>query len=661
MSVRYPILALLALALLPAAEKLETRVEKGRRITVRSPWWEVGFDLHRGGALDSIVFPHGSGRNVLLEPLSTSVDNWSDVDARNVESRVWEENGVRMVEFRGALGPARFRTRWAVSAYSLRAEHTLSFPDGLKARRVAVGSTRLRAGLDEWGVRPGPFADPDKVSTGSAAYWGKFATAGIDQKHTPLLLFFYQRGVEGFDLTTGTDLAAWDTGLTGQSGLGRYQAANDAESIRLTREPLSVTEPVAVRPGDHTFSYHLGLPHLVERSNRRWRHIQIGNHPWPTDAQIAEWAAAGANLARIHNDYAEDGNFWRDGAWPPYDEAGMAEMRRVIAACHRHGIQVMPYFSLKEFHPEAPGYKENETAWKRSIGKRDIIHNKAPSGEFGAQMCMQSGWLERRKKDVQTAYRELGFDGIYYDWVTTQACDNPAHAPGMHLDTDAVIDMLAWTRRLLAPAGGPLVLHISGWFESITMENYADLVVNMEEFSSKAQMMTLADIPISGFQSETLPRSPCPSYRKDNAEERNRNNVALQVVLGLFPHAVPTSPAGVETLRLFRAFKPYKLEDFRFHSVYTHAITAAPADVLGALYTTPELALALVSNPNATPRQSVHWRLDPTRLGPAARVRVKDMTTGQTRVLSTREIQAGALGVDLGAYEYRLYEIRPES
>ncbi len=679
---RFCLLALFAISLLPAQVpdrrrmdapalgSVTAEVRRGERITLVSPWWRVSFDLRHGGVLDTLIFPHGSNRNVLVEPFRTYVGGWSDAGAPRVKARTWEEMGTRMVEFTGALsdsggkrGPVEFRTLWTATPFALRAEHTLRFMSDQAVDRVGIGSTRIRPQLNECGVRPGPDHDTNRTKGGSAI-WSKISAGkpAISEQHAPIMLFFYERGVEGFDLTTATSLSNWESALTGHHGVGRFEASAEpgGASVRILREPLSVAQPVRVAKGEYTFGYYLGLPQVVERSNRSWRHIVIGNHPWPADSQIREWAAAGANIARIHNDFAPDGNFWRDGAWPPYDAAGMAEMKRVIAACHRYGIQVVPYFSLKEFHPEAQGYAENETAWKRTIGPLTSIHDKTQNGEYGAQMCMQSGWLERRKQDVEKAYRELGFDGIYYDWVATQACDNPAHNLGTHLDTDAVIDMLAWTRRLLAPTGGPLVLHLSGWFESIAMENYADLVVNMEEFSSSKAMMTLDSVPISGFQAEVLPRSPCPSYREDNAQERSRNNAALQVVLGLFQHARPDSPAGVEMLRLFRAFKPYNLNDFRFRSVYTKAVTSPAANVLGALYTSPSMSLAVVSNASPNTHGAVTWRVNRAELGfNAARITVKDTTTGETRTVDAGVLDDGSLSVSLAPYEYRLFEIRP--
>ncbi|MCP5113644.1 MAG: hypothetical protein GY953_22655, partial [bacterium] len=202
------------------------------------------------------------------------------------------------------------------------------------------------------------------------ADFGQAREAGqvlVREHHAAPYLLLFDRGKEGFDLTMASDLDTWENGLTGGGGVGRFEArvADDGRSIELLREPLSVPRPLKVSKGEYTFSYYLGLPRIVERSPRRWRHLSFGNHPWPSDEEIARWSEAGVNIVRLHNDYADDDNFWHDGAWPPYDEAGMAEMRRVIATCHRHGIQVVPYFSIHEFHPKAQGYAEHEEEWKR--------------------------------------------------------------------------------------------------------------------------------------------------------------------------------------------------------------------------------------------------------------------------------------------------------
>ena len=646
----------------------------GDRVTVVSDYWRLEFDLRNGGALDTIVFQHGSRRNLLVEPFHTYVDDWGDRNAPAVSFRQKRTVDMVRLEFSGKMGalgrvagPVEFETVWTLSGFVARADHTIRLAEDLMVSTVGIASTALRADLDEFGLRAGPADDPDRRKQAPAAF-GKATRAGtplVDERHAPLYLIFFHRGLEGFDLTTASDLAAWESGLTGRSGWGRYQAQVTAggQAIRVRREPLRAVQPVRIPKGTYTFSYYLGLPRIVAKSNRQWRHLSFGNHPWPSDQEVARWAEAGVNIVRLHNDYAEDGNFWHDGAWPPYDEKGIAEMRRVIAACHRHNIQVVPYFSLHEFHPQAQGYRDREQEWKRSTDQAGTVyHNYTRNGEYGAQMCPQSGWLERRKQDIERAYRELGFDGIYYDWVMSLACNNPGHHTALHAGADGVIDLLAWTRRLVAPKG-TLILHLYGKMPSIAFENFADLVVNMEEISSAESLMKMGETPLVTLLAESIPRSPCPSYRRDRTRERNQNNIAQLVVQGMFPWSGGTGgEAYEETLKLFRTFRPYRLENYRFRDAFSGAVRTAWPDVYGAVYSDSDPALVVISNTFAERRRRVVWTLQPEALGwdGGARVVVKDTKTGTARTLDAGGLAGGALETELDGYEYRVFEIRKQ-
>ena len=658
----------------PGGGSIQTQVAQSDRVKVSSPYWRLEFDLRNGGVLDTIVFHQGSGRNLLVDELLSWVDHFADGNSPSVEFHSSKEGDVTRLEFSGRMaaagrqpGPVTFRTLWTISPFVVRADHIIRVEQDLMASSVGIGSGSIRADLDEFGARSGPAIDPDRRKQAPATF-GKIKGAGdrfIDERHAPLYWLFFRRNQEGFDLTAASDLETWESGLAGRTGLGRYEAAVSADGSRIEihREPLSTTRPARIRKGEYTFSYYLGLPRIVEKSDRRWRHLSFGNHPWPSDAEVARWAENGVNIARLHNDYATDENFWHDGAWPPYDEKGMAEMRRVIAACHRHNIKVVPYFSIHEFHPKAQGYQENEKQWARTNDQLgSVYHNLWGKGEFGAQMCPQSGWLERRKQDIEKAYRELGFDGIYYDWVMELACNNKNHDPKLHLGTDGVIDLLAWTRRLVSPSG-TLILHLYGKMPSIAFENFADLVVNMEEISGAEQIMRMGEVPVVTVLAESIPRSPCPSYREDRARERNQNNIAQLVVLGMFPWSGGTGgEVYEETLKLFRAFKPYKLEEHRFRDAYSGAVETAWPDVYGAVYGSRGLALAVVSNTSSTARKNVVWRVDPKALGfssQPARIGVKDTSTGKSETLPFQALTDGSLVTGLGGYEYRIFELRP--
>jgi len=651
------------------------------RVKVTTDYWRLEFDLRNGGALDTIVFPHGSGKNVLVEPFRVNVDDWSDWNATETTFRTSQDGDVARLVFSGALaapgrvpGPVSFETTWTLSPFVARVDYTLRFSGDLQASNVGIASTALRSDLNEFSLRPGLQAGPERLVSAQLRT-GKVGDGDarlISEHHMPFRMLFAHRSLEGLDFNPASNIATWETGLTGAGGLGNYSAelARNGRAISIRLEPLRAAAPVRIRKGDYTFGLYLGLPRIVERSNRKWRHLSFGNHPWPSDEEIRKWAEDGVNIVRMHNDYSKDGIFWRDGAWPPYDEAGMAEARRVVAVCHRYKIQVVPYFSIHEFHPEAQGYAENVEAWKRSADPSGtVIHNRVFNGEYGAQMCPLSGWLERRKRDIETAYRELGFDGIYYDWMEALPCNHKAHAGGaVHLGIDGVVDLLAWTRRLIGPQG-VLFLH-SSTASSVAFENFGDVLITMEALAfAQKDMLRMQGIPVAELRDESVPRVPCPSYRPDRNMERNQNNIALWASLGVFPMWRATGPSEATTggpgydltLKLFRAFKPYKLEDYRLHNALTGVVQTGWEDIYGALYSSPSQALVVLSNANPEKRKNVSWRVNSPALGFAAPVKVsiKDVTSGKSQVVAEGALKDGSLVVDLDGYEYRLFEIRP--
>ena len=580
-----------------------------------------------------------------------------------------------------------FETTWTLSPFVVRADHKIHFSEDLRVSTVGVASLAVRPELDEFGLRTGPADDANERKECTATF-GKTRSAGallIDEHHAPIYMLFFNKGIEGFGLSMASDLATWEDGLTGKSGSGHYAASvsEDGGSIRIVRKPLGVTAPAKVSKGDYVFSYYLGLPRIVEKADRKWRHIGFDAHPWPSDEEIRKWAESGVNIVRVDSEYYGDGKFWHDGTWPPFDEKGMEELRRVIATCHRYKILVVPYFSLQELHPSAPGYAQHAQEWARTIDEAGTMyHNYSPDylplnygpdyagkGEYGAQLCPMSGWTERLKSNVEQAYRELGFDGIYFDLAQAVPCNNKRHNPKLHFGIDGLIDVLAWARRLIAP-NGVLIVHQYGTESSISLENFADLVVNMEdiaieEITDKDVTLRPDNIPVVTLLAESLPRAPTPSYLRSENWERNRHNIAVLVLYGMFPWAGPpwdTGKTEEETLKLFRAFKPYQLETYRLYSPLSDAVHTAWKDVYGAVYARPDQGLVVISNTGPEPRKRVIWTVRPENLGfvsATKRYAVKDTKTGAAQTLPLSGLQDGSLETQLEGYEYRLFEIRP--
>ncbi len=156
-------------------------------------------------------------------------------------------------------------------------------------------------------------------------------------------------------------------------------------------------------PARLTFDYYLGLPLLEGHALRPWFHSSFNRNrgDWVSTDQVQRWAQSGIQTVHCHNDgdYYDDGLFWRDGSYPPYPD--MEKYDRVIADCHKVGIRVATYFSNKELHPSTAQFQQHGTEWGRMNRKGDLQHNfyKANS-EFGAQMCLRSGWLDSLKASV---------------------------------------------------------------------------------------------------------------------------------------------------------------------------------------------------------------------------------------------------------------------
>ena len=124
-------------------------VAEGDRVKVTSDYWRLEFDLRNGGTLDAVVFPHGLGRNLLVNPLRTFVDAWSDRDAPSTQFRSSREGNVERLEFSGQMaaagrqpGPVAFRTDWlALSTSTVTTSSTwLLFAMGVRTFAIQLVS-----------------------------------------------------------------------------------------------------------------------------------------------------------------------------------------------------------------------------------------------------------------------------------------------------------------------------------------------------------------------------------------------------------------------------------------------------------------------------------------------------------------------------------------
>ena len=92
-------------------------------------------------------------------------------------------------------------------------------------------------------------------------------------------------------------------------------------------------------------------------------------------------------------------------------------------------------------------------------------------------------------------------------------------------------------------------MHLYGMMPTIAFENFGDLVVNMEEISGAEKWMQMGEAPIVTVLAESIPRSPCPSYRRDQARgAQSEQHRATGRCSGCFRG--PAAPATRYTRRL---------------------------------------------------------------------------------------------------------------
>ena len=494
--------------------------EREACIRVSNAAWQIEHLRAAGGAWSSIRFTNGSATGLLQRPLNSAV--------RFVKSDPGSESGVYTAFCEANEPHPRMRVEHIGEVTAVIAEGTYRnekgepIPVGYRRRteyhehgliwttlelmsdsgcdevvEVRALEMFLRAGMSNCFVRFHPTQAGGSDLLGGRAWYDLNAlvpdATGQTQcatpflsRYTPLQIMCCQRGVEGIELFPGSELSQWDCSLKPEIGLGLYRVEHSGAGTTIELSPYCMAlRRIKVKlQGTLAFRLGIGLPLLAPREHALktvcYSPASSGSR-WASDDDIGKMASAGVELIRFQNDYCEDGTFWRNGMYRPYDEAYMSELKRVVDTVHRHGMKIVPYISLKEFHPGAPGYARHSNEWMHMAAPSlDIIHNWAGSGEYGGLMCMKSGWLEFRKHSVDRILAELPWDGLYLDWTTFFPCCHPGHGRGpFHSDLDGFLDFLFFCRKRLGPAG-VLVVNLSG-VPSFIAENLANWVYILED------------------------------------------------------------------------------------------------------------------------------------------------------------------------------------
>jgi len=668
-------------------EQIPEAQETKNRVRIANEYWEVIHDREKGGCPVSLVFHHGSGKNFLNGPLSGHLagkeGNQPGMWRRGEVVFSWQhcrpaeilkvlpgnEQGVTvclegvLCHEDGRPSPVRYSQTYEYKAWGqVNVSLTYDIPSPLEGvMEIGACNFFVIPEADVLGVRPGCPPPPPPgyycEAESNLAWYELTEQRSYRQQYSfqtnliPSYFCLCAKGVEGFEFWREDDGSSWDRPFGMSPGHAAFlddsRKAPGCKHIRL--EPYcnwSEDLPV-IGPGRITFRYTLGLPFVKERGNARKCifHAAIYSRDWPAEERIKAWADNGVSIIRLHDDYSWIKPSWRDGYYPPYDKRNMKRMDKTIELSHKYNMKIVPYFSLKEFHPDCPNYPAHAHQWKRWVDEDGRI--PAEKGPFGGYMCMRSGWLEFRKQSIDLVLKNHSFDGVYYDHLWFRYCRHPEHLNGCwHTDAEEILEFLVWTRRRVGN-DGIVFVHTSGC-PTMIGENLSDLVFIGEDMSF-ARPLPGAHPPDMEFV-PIAPRNwvPAGKHWSANAPEF-RESVGAQFLEHCPPDILPEHKGAhinAVILEYLEIFKRYDLNSLDFHPAHEALVTTDHRDIHVALYAGRDKVILLCVNLSSR-RQKTRLRISSKALKHSGKNKVEVITRQgkdpaiQRSILSSEGISVG--------------------
>lgn len=451
------------------------------------------------GQLTGAVVKNGSGENLLAAPLLYSIicqEEGGNVDytaGAKSEKVIFGENSVitesPFVSPEGAVLPgAKLRHTIEYGNFG-EAVHTLELTadkpiDDITAfRPVIFGVT---SAIDQLGVR--------RRLDGGRGYWsfnpctwqhlsgGRKHSDAIPllENHLPVSMTFLRSGCEALQFELEDNISAWELFPGYQEIVMIYDAEKKSYSIRCAAFSDLINETVEV---PLCLKFRLSLPFVrknivpLRRASTMLYFRRGFADRWPTEEDFKYMKKSGIDLLRLHcdGDSFNNGIYWRATIYPPFPEEEMKKMTECLENAHKYGIHVVPYFSLKEFHSDAPDYPANWELWGRKGFQDSRVRT---NGTFGAVMCLETDWKYKRRNSIAEVMSKHPFDGIYYDWCAGLECDNRAHGTAPHWDNDELLEHIKWTVENFktAPERYLHLTHVS----SLAVENAATMIITEE-------------------------------------------------------------------------------------------------------------------------------------------------------------------------------------
>ena len=642
-------------ALAPIAVKPENRLrstwpqpyavernEAAGSLVLSTPYYAIEHDLKRGGAISRINLKNGRAANLLVLPLATRVrddkgivlTDLNDAAPKFAHRRAGLNEIVTvdsdLMDPQGRGSGLRVKTTYEYRWGYIKVHKEFLIPGGEAGlRELTPLSAVLSPGLTGYGYREGKSeSDGAEAFSFGSNIWGRLrpgrpADKPVTTDFVPRSMILLDPGVEGIEWFVGSDLAAWEIGPAGRRGEGHCSLAPNADppGLALSISPLWSEEKAVPVKNGRAFDFYIAVPLLEGHAFKPWIHTSFNRNKgnWVSSEEIRGWAEKGYRTVHCHNDgdYYGDGLFWRDGSYPPYPD--MDRYDKVLEDCRRAGIRTATYFSNKELHPITKEFKEHGEEWGRKDLKGALRHTfYREQSEFGALMCLRSGWLEYLKLSIDRVLKNHPLDGVYFDWNVALYCENPLHegkgaaakAQG-HWDMDELLDLMEWTRQRVGPDG--LVIVHNTTVPMFVAENFADYVVATEwgyqKWTDKAP--ELESLPLEWNLAGARPRGVISygSIEKD-APRRLHRLFALEAMLG----GSATWPASPEIIELRRLLEPLgDIESYRFADWRNEAVSLSDPGCGAAVYSRPGEAYLLLANLDQA-RREVTCRLRPDKL-----------------------------------------------
>lgn len=621
-------------------------------------YYTVEHDLKRGGAVATIRYTHGAVKNLLVRPMAGSArlrlvkqrgqvtpgqsrrelftdlaDSSPSVSTGKLGEWETVSTEAKLINPDGQDSGITVRTTYTYRWGYIKVHREFHFPrGGVEIRNLSVLSTGLDPSLTHYGYKPNPMEIFSSSGFGaSRSFWGEVHpgtefNAQFETRYIPCHAVWANPSVEGIEWFASDDLSQWSYQLTGEPGTGQFviQPAVNPSAVAVSIDALSLSPGynldrggyLAAR-GSYAFDFYIGMPILEGHAQNPWFERSYGANggAWVSRDQIRRNAELGVVTMTLHNDgdSHHDGLYWHDGSWPPYPPEQMKKMADVIENCHKYGIKTVPYFSDEELNQTTEAFKEHGEEWGC---KPDDQGNLRPNYNFGALMCLKSGWLKYLEFCVDRVLKHYPFDGIYYDWMQPLYCNNSLHvgketngvsgakglgalafSPTGHWAIDEYVELMEWTRQRVGP-GGLMLIHDTN-SPVMAIENFTNAIVTMEWGYGKlaTAMPPPRTLPLEWTLVGARARAVTEygNIDKSAPPELRQLFYLTTMITGIAPW-----PASDGALALFKLLKPLgDLEQYQFQNWRNQAVRLSRAKCYSAVYSRPGEAYIIVANMNS--------------------------------------------------------------